>query len=113
MTKTPSLQHRCRLFFESAYEQKKGVKYYYAASYLEYLGTDSLSAEQIYEISKEVEAGAGILFLYGNYTGDIMNFDMAAELLEMDDIETRSIVGADDVNSHDRQVRTGLPLHRW
>ena len=31
MTKTPSLQHRCRLFFESAYEQKKGVKYYYAA----------------------------------------------------------------------------------
>lgn len=31
MTKTPSLQHRCRLFFENAYEQKKGVKYYYAA----------------------------------------------------------------------------------
>lgn len=31
MTKTPSMQHRCRLFFESAYEQKKGVKYYYAA----------------------------------------------------------------------------------
>lgn len=31
MTKTPSIQHRCRLFFESAYEQKKGVKYYYAA----------------------------------------------------------------------------------
>ena len=38
----------------------------------------SPSAEQIYEISKEVEAGAGILYLYGNYTGDIMNFDMAA-----------------------------------
>lgn len=31
MAKTPSMQHRCRLFFESAYEQKKGVKYYYAA----------------------------------------------------------------------------------
>lgn len=31
MTKAPSMQHRCRLFFESAYEQKKGVKYYYAA----------------------------------------------------------------------------------
>ncbi len=69
----------------------------------------SPSAEQIYEISKEVEAGAGILFLYGNYTGDIMNFDMAAELLEMDDIETRSIVGADDVNSHaDPAARRGI-----
>lgn len=69
----------------------------------------SPSSEQIYEISKEVEAGAGILFLYGNYTGDIMNFDMAAELLEMDDIETRSIVGADDVNSHaDPAARRGI-----
>lgn len=60
----------------------------------------SPSAEQIYNISKEVEAGAGILYLYGNYTGDIMNFDMAAEMCEMDDIETKSIVGADDVNSN-------------
>lgn len=69
----------------------------------------SPSAEQIYEISREVEAGSGILFLYGNYTGDIMNFDMAAEMLEMDDIETRSIVGADDVNSHaDPAARRGI-----
>lgn len=59
----------------------------------------SPSAEQIYKISKAVEAGAGIFYLYGNYTGDIMNFDMAAELCEMDGIETRSLVGADDVNS--------------
>lgn len=60
----------------------------------------SPSSEQIYNVSKEVEAGAGVLYLYGNYTGDIMNFDMAAEMCEMDDIETRSIVGADDVNSN-------------
>jgi len=60
----------------------------------------SPSAEQIYEISKEVEAGSGILYLYGNYTGDIMNFDMASEMLEMDDIKTLSITGADDVNSN-------------
>lgn len=59
----------------------------------------SPSAEQIYRISREVEAGAGILYLYGNYTGDIMNFDMAAELCEMDGICVRSITGADDVNS--------------
>ena len=61
----------------------------------------SPSSEQIYNVAKEVEAGAGVLFLYGNYTGDIMNFDMAAEMLDMmDGIETRSIVGADDVLSN-------------
>ena len=60
----------------------------------------SPSAEQIYNIAKEVEAGAGVLFLYGNYTGDIMNFDMAAEMLEMDDIPVKSITGADDVLSN-------------
>ncbi len=60
----------------------------------------SPSPEQIYNISKEVEAGAGVLYLYGNYTGDIMTFDMAADLCDMDDIVCKSIVGADDVNSH-------------
>jgi len=68
----------------------------------------SPSAEQIYEISKAVEAGAGVLYLYGNYTGDIMNFDMAAEMCDMDDIKTASIVGADDVNSNaDVNARRG------
>lgn len=69
----------------------------------------SPSAEQIYEISKEVEAGAGILYVYGNYTGDIMNFDMAAEMCHLDDIQTASIVGADDVNSNaDVAARRGV-----
>ena len=69
----------------------------------------SPSAEQIYEISKAVEAGAGVLYLYGNYTGDIMNFDMAAEMCDMDDIKTASIVGADDVNSNaDPATRRGV-----
>lgn len=68
----------------------------------------SPSAEQIFEISKEVDAGAGVLYLYGNYTGDIMNFDIAAELCEMEDIRTCSIVGADDVNSGAPEVRRGV-----
>ena len=69
----------------------------------------SPSAEQIYNITKEVEAGAGVLYLYGNYTGDIMNFDMASEMLEMDDIECRSLVGADDVLSNaDVKARRGV-----
>ena len=60
----------------------------------------SPSPEQIFNVSKEVEAGSGILYLYGNYTGDIMTFDMATDMCEMDDIVCKSIVGADDVNSH-------------
>ena len=68
----------------------------------------SPSPEQVYEISKEVDAGAGVLYLYGNYTGDIMTFDMAAEMCEMDDIQIRSIVGADDVNSGAPEVRRGV-----
>lgn len=69
----------------------------------------SPSAEQIYNIAKEVSGGSGVLFLYGNYTGDVMNFDMASELLEFDDIETRSIVGTDDVLSSNRvEARRGV-----
>ena len=69
----------------------------------------SPSAEEIHNIATEVEAGAGVLFLYGNYTGDIMNFDMATEMLEMDDIEAKSIVGADDVLSNKNvEARRGV-----
>ena len=69
----------------------------------------SPSAEQIFEISKEVNNGGGILYLYGNYTGDIMNFDMAAEMCDLEDIKTASIVGADDVNSNaDPAARRGV-----
>jgi len=57
-------------------------------------------AEQIYNITKEVEFGTVIPYLYGNYTSDIMNFDMVSEMLEMDDIECKSLVGADDVLSN-------------
>lgn len=69
----------------------------------------SPSGKQIYNITREVENGAGVLYLYGNYSGDIMVFDDAAERCEMDDIETRSIVGADDVNSgSDPSIRRGV-----
>lgn len=69
----------------------------------------SPSPEQIYNIAREVEAGAGVLYLYGNYTGDIMTFDMATDMCDMDDIVCKSIVGADDVNSHaDPATRRGV-----
>ena len=71
----------------------------------------SPASEWIYETTKAVEADAGVLYLYGNYTGDIMNFDMAAELCELGGIATKSIVGADDVNSAEKthmEIRRGV-----
>jgi dihydroxyacetone kinase-like protein len=59
----------------------------------------SPSAEQIYEITKHVDAKKGVLYIYGNYSGDIMNFEMAGEMAEMDDIVTAHVVGNDDVAS--------------
>ena len=46
-----------------------------------------------------VDAGAGVLRLYGNYGGDIMNFDMAGDLVEFDDIRCTTVILADDVAS--------------
>ncbi len=59
----------------------------------------SPSADQIYEITKHVDSGKGVIYLYGNYSGDIMNFEMASEMAEMDGIKTAHIVGNDDVAS--------------
>lgn len=59
----------------------------------------SPSAHQMYEVTKAIDQGAGVLYLYGNYTGDILNFDMAAEMAAMDDIRVLSLVGNDDVAS--------------
>lgn len=69
----------------------------------------SPSGKQIYNIAKEVESGAGVLFLYGNYSGDLMVFEDAADRCDMDGIVTRSIVGSDDVNSgNDVNIRRGV-----
>jgi dihydroxyacetone kinase-like protein len=59
----------------------------------------SPSAEQMLEVTRAIHRGAGVLYLYGNYSGDIINFDMAAEMASMEDISVRSLVGNDDVAS--------------
>lgn len=43
--------------------------------------------------------GAGVLFMYGNYAGDVMNFDMASEMLAMEGIEARTVLTTDDIAS--------------
>ncbi len=59
----------------------------------------SPSAEQMFEVTKRIHGGAGVLYIYGNYGGDVMNFDMAAELADFEDIRVRSIRVSDDVAS--------------
>lgn len=48
-----------------------------------------------------------MLYLYGNYAGDVMNFDMAAEMAAMEDIEVRTVLSTDDVASAPRDRRDG------
>ncbi|MGI6586235.1 MAG: dihydroxyacetone kinase subunit DhaK [Lutisporaceae bacterium] len=59
----------------------------------------SPSAEQMYQVTKEIDQGSGVLYLYGNYTGDIINFDMASEMADMDGIKTMQVLGNDDCAS--------------
>jgi len=57
----------------------------------------SPTPDQMYEAAKTVEGGEGILFIVKNYTGDVMNFDMAADLLKAEGYKVESVVIADDV----------------
>ncbi len=59
----------------------------------------SPSAEQMADAIRAADQGAGVLRLYGNYGGDVMNFDMAGDLVEFDDIECTTVLLADDVAS--------------
>ena len=59
----------------------------------------SPSVDQMADALRAADAGAGVLRLYGNYGGDIMNFDMAGDMVDMEDIRTTTVVLADDVAS--------------
>ena len=59
----------------------------------------SPSVEQMADAMRAANGGGGVLRLYGNYGGDVMNFDMAGEMLEMEDIPSTTVLLADDVAS--------------
>jgi dihydroxyacetone kinase-like protein len=61
--------------------------------------------DPIFQCAQAVSGGAGVLLVYGNYVGDAMNFDMAAEIARDHGIETRSIMTTDDVASSPRENR--------
>ncbi|WP_343210420.1 dihydroxyacetone kinase subunit DhaK [Anaerolentibacter hominis] len=59
----------------------------------------SPSADIIYEGIKEADQGEGVILIYGNYQGDIINFDMAQEMARMDDIRVETVRIWDDIAS--------------
>ena len=59
----------------------------------------SPSSEQILAATRAAHGGAGVLYLYGNYGGDVMNFDLAGELALDAGIEIETVLGTDDVAS--------------
>ena len=71
----------------------------------------SPTPDQILEAIKEADQGAGVFMVVKNYSGDIMNFEMAQELAEMEGIEVASVVVDDDIaveNSLYTQGRRGV-----
>jgi phosphoenolpyruvate---glycerone phosphotransferase subunit DhaK len=61
----------------------------------------SPTPDQMLEATKAVDGGAGVLHIVKNYTGDILNFEMAAELAMAEGIEVESVVIDDDVAVQD------------
>ena len=67
----------------------------------------SPTPDPILEATKAADGGAGVLHIVKNYTGDVLNFETAAELAEMDDIEVASVVVNDDVAVEDSLYTAG------
>ncbi|WP_041703301.1 dihydroxyacetone kinase subunit DhaK [Lachnoclostridium phytofermentans] len=67
----------------------------------------SPSPDRIIEGIKQTDAGKGVLMVIKNYSGDIMNFGLAKDLAELEDIEVESVVVRDDVAVPDSTYSTG------
>ena len=59
----------------------------------------SPSAQQAYSVAKAADSGAGVVFTYGNYAGDVMNFGLASERLAAEGIQVDNVLVMDDIAS--------------
>ncbi len=64
----------------------------------------SPSAQKMADMIRACEQGSGVLCLYGNYGGDNLNFDMACEMVDFDDIKTATVRVKDDVASSPKDL---------
>ena len=67
----------------------------------------SPTPDQMLDATKAVDGGAGVLHIVKNYTGDVMNFEMAAELARGEGIEVEAVVIDDDVAVQDSLYTAG------
>ena len=67
----------------------------------------SPTPDQMLEASKAVDGGAGVFYVVKNYTGDVLNFEMAGELAEAEGIQTDYVVTNDDVAVEDSTFTSG------
>jgi dihydroxyacetone kinase-like protein len=63
----------------------------------------SPSSQKMADMIRSCDSGAGVLCLFGNYGGDLMNFEMAREMVDFDDIKTTVALGRDDVASSPKE----------
>tara|TARA_B100000700_G_scaffold87736_1_gene98793 strand:+ start:700 stop:1695 length:996 start_codon:yes stop_codon:yes gene_type:complete len=71
----------------------------------------SPSVEQMVSAIKNADNGSGVLCIIGNYGGDVMNFEMACEMVEVDGIKTKKVIVADDIASaseEEKNKRRGI-----
>ncbi len=65
----------------------------------------SPSVEQMVSAIKNADNGNGVLCVIGNYGGDVMNFEMACEMVESEGIKTKKVIVADDIASASEQEK--------
>ncbi|SMH40479.1 homodimeric dihydroxyacetone kinase [Rathayibacter oskolensis] len=71
----------------------------------------SPSAQQVHSVAKAAEHGGGVLLSYGNYAGDVLNFDAAERRLRSEGIDVRTVTVTDDISSaapHEKHKRRGI-----
>ncbi len=71
----------------------------------------SPSVEQMVSAIKNADNGNGVLCIIGNYGGDVMNFEMACEMVEAEGIKTKKVIVADDIasaNESEKLKRRGI-----
>lgn len=67
----------------------------------------SPTPDQVFEAIKAVDGGKGVLLIIKNYSGDVMNFEMAAEMADMEGIQVAKVIVNDDVAVEDSTYTTG------
>ncbi|QLK86840.1 dihydroxyacetone kinase subunit DhaK [Staphylococcus sp. 17KM0847] len=73
----------------------------------------SPTPDKVLAAIKAVNNGSGVLLIVKNYAGDVMNFEMAQEMAEMEDIAVEMVVVADDIAIEDSDKRRGVAGTVW